>query len=456
MTNEFNPDPENIPANDCDVVVEVQNAVSTTTNDEDLDTTELYDVESYQRSDTAASTVNPTPETLSALTEEELRSILILLRQNNEKKWKEITEKTLSTYFKTANSLKKFVVKELIEITKFLNVQRKNKGIEMKTTGMLKADLINQLSHLVCDRSIIEKQVRKRVKLSQVPSLRDLSRRIVMSKQYPKQVLSIAYCQFQWPDRVAKWYASSHVQPSVDVVGLKDSFQPYYVPERNENGDFELFVYDKTHLGSNLRKALCLDKVQSISKKAWLDVAVKNPQVLNPTLLEVSEEGKIIDQMKERIARNMFSKEVETMMLQNGDEREAVFCKIIRESLYVADDKPGITAIDRCRYRLGLIKWLSEGVDFGSFPPYGARIKGLSYVLYEGLRSSMEAKLYLYAIAKKGTYCVRAPNTLCSESFFSTMQEMDPWGQGVLTTTGVEKHITDFTLVTAMKMKEGK
>ena len=68
----------------------------------------------------------------------------------------------------------------------------------------------------------------------------------------------------------------------------------------------------------------------------------------------------------------------------------------------------------------------------------------------------MEAKLYLYAIAKKGTYCVRAPNTLCSESFFSTMQEMDPWGQGVLTTTGVEKHIADFTLVTAMKMKEGK
>jgi hypothetical protein len=105
---------------------------------------------------------------------------------------------------------------------------------------------------------------------------------------------------------------------------------------------------------------------------------------------------------------------------------------------------------------MDLIKWLDEGVQFGEFPPFGARIKGLSYILYEGLRTSMEAKLYLYSLSKKGTYCVRAPNTLCSESFFSTMQEMDPWGQGVLSTNGVEKHITDFTLVTAMKMKEDK
>lgn len=68
----------------------------------------------------------------------------------------------------------------------------------------------------------------------------------------------------------------------------------------------------------------------------------------------------------------------------------------------------------------------------------------------------MEAKPYLFALSRKGTYCVRAPNTLCSESFFSSMQEMDPWGQGVLTTKGVEKHITDFTMVTAMKMKDDK
>ena len=106
--------------------------------------------------------------------------------------------------------------------------------------------------------------------------------------------------------------------------------------------------------------------------------------------------------------------------------------------------------------RMDLIDWLADGVEFGHFPPYGARIKGLSHILYEGLRTSMEGKLYLYAIAKGGTYCARAPSTLCSESFFSTMQEMDPWGQGILTTSGVEKHISDFTTITAMKMQEDR
>jgi hypothetical protein len=106
--------------------------------------------------------------------------------------------------------------------------------------------------------------------------------------------------------------------------------------------------------------------------------------------------------------------------------------------------------------RMDLIDWLADGVEFEHFPLYGARIKGLSHILYEGLRTSMEGKLYLYAIAKGGTYCARAPSTLCSESFFSTMQEMDPWGQGILTTSGVEKHISDFTTITAMKMQEDR
>ena len=118
----------------------------------------------------------------------------------------------------------------------------------------------------------------------------------------------------------------------------------------------------------------------------------------------------------------------------------------------MADDMPGISALQRCEKRLNLIRWLSDGIYFGHFPPYGASIKGMSHILYEGLRSSMESKLFLYAIAKGGTYCARSPSTLCSESFFSTMQEMDPWGQGILT-MGLEKHISDFTTITALKMQ---
>jgi len=152
----------------------------------------------------------------------------------------------------------------------------------------------------------------------------------------------------------------------------------------------------------------------------------------------------------------LFCKDVESRMREYCDIIEADFCKIVREGLYEADDMPGIPARARCEMRIELIKWLKQGVDFGDFPPHGAFIKGMSTTLYEGLRSSSEAKLYLYALARKGTYCVRGPNTLCSESFFSTMQEMDPWGQGILTAEGVEKHVSDFTTMTALKMSNDR
>lgn len=41
-------------------------------------------------------------------------------------------------------------------------------------------------------------------------------------------------------------------------------FEPYYVQKFDEEfDDFHVGVYDKTHLGTNLRKCLCLDKVKS-------------------------------------------------------------------------------------------------------------------------------------------------------------------------------------------------
>lgn len=75
--------------------------------------------------------------------------------------------------------------------------------------------------------------------------------------------------------------------------------------------------------------------------QSWVK-AKSHPDIINPTLLEVSEEGKILDQMKEQLARTMFSNSVEDQMMANGDLREAEFCKIIRNALYIADDQPGI------------------------------------------------------------------------------------------------------------------
>ena len=36
------------------------------------------------------------------------------------------------------------------------------------------------------------------------------------------------------------------------------------------------------------------------------------------------------------------------------------------------------------------------------------------------------------------------------------MQEMDAWGQGILMAEGIEKQISDFTTITAMKMNHDR
>ena len=118
------------------------------------------------------------------------------------------------------------------------------------------------------------------------------------------------------------------------IVGLENTLEPYYVPDKDPvTGEFELFVYDKTHLGSNLRKTICLDKVENTSKEAWICVSQSNPDILNPALIDVKEEGKILDQMKETLTRTMLSEEVEEIMLANGDNIEADFCNCSRSAL---------------------------------------------------------------------------------------------------------------------------
>ena len=416
----------------------------------ELDDTMPYDVQEMELVEGDNSESSQVSYGPSIICTSEIKRVLITA---NSKKWENVSEYKLKEHCSSAKSLQTFTVKELSEITKIVGSRL---GKRLKTYGMKKAELINQLSDTIADGSRLE-VTPTRVKSKSVCSLKTLAGRVIKKKEYPKQVLNIAYANFVWPDRVKQWHESASVNETVTIVGLENTLVPYYVPDKDpKTGDFELFVYDKTHLGSNLRKTICLDKIEGISKGAWVRVAQCKPLILNPAIIDVTEEGKILDQMKEKLTRTMLSEEVEETMIANGDTIEANFCAITRGALYEAEDIPGIPAVERCRKRLRLIEWLKSGVDFGDFPPYGAKIKGMSSILYEGLRSSNEGKLYLYALAKKGTYCARAPNTLCSETFFGSMQEMDPWGQGVLSTTGVEKHMSDFITVTAMRMDQNR
>ncbi|XP_053407926.1 uncharacterized protein LOC128559645 [Mercenaria mercenaria] len=442
---------ENVLSDDHMKEIEGQKASIVNEVDNLFDDTIEYDIEELLEIENQYTKAGTFPRRLE---NDELKIILQMLNQRRPKKWNSVSVEKLSEIMET--NMNVLTKEELLDVAKYLNITLKGTGKEVAVTKVKKSDLVEQLGKLL--KSTTKTQTTQRKKTTKNPKrLQDIAAGILIKASYPKQVLNIAYAEYIWPERVKLWKEKNRVAQTIMVKTETEemNFEPYYVPEFDENsGVFRIFTYDKTHLGTNLRKCMCLDKVRGISIQAWKHVSKARPDILHPSLVEVDDDGRILDQMKESLARSMVSKEVEQEMLEHGFGNEAEFCSVIREGLYVADDVPGISALDRCRKRISLMQWLDKGVDFSQFPPYGGRIKGLSHILYEGLRLSQEAKMYLYALAKSGTYCVRAPNTLCSESFFGTMQEMDPWGQGILSSSGVQKHISDFTTITAMKMDE--
>jgi hypothetical protein len=74
---------------------------------------------------------------------------------------------------------------------------------------------------------------------------------------------------------------------------------------------------------------------------------------------------------------------------------------------------------------------------FSRFPPYGAYIKDIPIVLYEGLLTNIERKIQLFPFTKQGSYNVRAIGSLDIENFFGTFQDLDPRGTGVLTPSDI-------------------
>ena len=85
-------------------------------------------------------------------------------------------------------------------------------------------------------------------------------------------------------------------------------------------------------------------------KDAWISVSETNLETLNHTLIEVAENGKILDKMKEKPACTMLSEEVDQIMMANGE----FLCNA--RSYLRGRGYHWNPAIDRCRKRLELIK----------------------------------------------------------------------------------------------------
>lgn len=153
----------------------------------------------------------------------------------------------------------------------------------------------------------------------------------------------------------------------------------------------------------------------------------------------------MIDVQDNGYARKTFSIEVEQAMRTKDFEAEADFCRLVRE-WYDAEDNPGISAENRAKAKLRFRDFLLEESHLDRFPPpYGGAVHGLPPVLFEGLVSSIDTSIQLYAICREGTYNQRAAQSLVNETFNGYLSELEPTKLGCPKATGIPRLMSTVT-----------
>ena len=255
-----------------------------------------------------------------------------------------------------------------------------------------KHELVSLLSECLGDGS---KSIKK-VKKMQVPTLRALTRKSV--QHLSKDILNSVYAEHIFPDKLSELYYASLFGSTIKMNQQEDILYPmwYPMPEFNEVVDHYLFfILDSYHQLCEARRLICQNGIPAagIKKENIHRVAKESGQ--NGCKLNVAIAIDLIDKQNVEFAKTTFSEKVVTELRNIGATKEAEFCQRMHD-WYKAEDEPALPVDMRCKSRLALRDWLLQDVDFSKFPPYGAYVKDIPIVLFEGLLTKIERKLQLF------------------------------------------------------------
>jgi hypothetical protein len=260
-------------------------------------------------------------------------------------------------------------------------------------------------------------------------TLSEMAKKILLSHKVSKQQLNIAYAEYIWPKRYSEWKANATIEESVKVEGTDYPPCWFSIPEfSTERSQLEVKAVDATHLFTRLRRHSIRGNIKGVNKAAWQKVARDGRTFLSPLMVD-----ELLDPMSVTMARTHFSETVEREMRRNGDISTADFVKDVR-MWWIANDDPGIPALERIDMRINLRQRLLSGFDVSSptFPPPSSYKDGVPLQLWEALLIDIDAKCQLYALALQKSYNVRAFSSMMGETFFSELTLQDSKGHGAV------------------------
>ena len=337
--------------------------------------------------------------------------IAILDHQNNvlHEKWKNKDVTFLKNYLQNVDRLKTLTINELNVIASVMKLT------DFKNP-MTKIQKLNKLSLALHLKKI--PVFYKTFESLQKIALESLLQTKQSCMSATKETLNAIFAVLVHPQRERKWMDDSTVKVE-NIIGIPARIKWFSYPcLSKKRKQLEPKCLDGEHMFVNARVKVCKDGMLGLSKKAWVDVAERYPDIISPSLVV-----DLIDKQSAANAKRTFCLEVETTMIKLGYVKEAEFCNIFR-NWYDAEDTAGIPSLERALKRLALRDYMLSNVDFSQYPPYGSHIRGMPRTMYEGLLQSIDTHIQLYAICKEGTYNQPAVSSLVNETFFGEMADM--------------------------------
>lgn len=331
-------------------------------------------------------------------------------------------------YFSSADKMNQaFTKNDLIDASTPVLEKLASRGINIRVSNT-KRDLVAKLSGVLGDGFILPGVSRKHKKSPR--PLCCLTKAVV--SKFPKDILVALLAENAFPERADSWRDNNPFGRKVNIEGLEYDGEWYSMPEYNSKIDNYLFmVLDSYHQLCGLRRLICQNGIpaRNIHRSAFVKIAEECET--NQCGLSTAMVCDLIDKQNAAFAQATFNTKVYEALIEIGAKDEAEVCMLIH-NWYRAEDESGISALDRCRYRLAFRDWLLKDVVFSKFPPHGAYARDIPIVLFDGLLTNIERKIQFFRFTKTGSYNVRAVGSLDIDNFFGTFQDIDPKGTGVI------------------------
>ena len=149
----------------------------------------------------------------------------------------------------------------------------------------------------------------------------------------------------------------------------------------------------------------------------------------------------ILDQQSVPFAHKIFSANVETIMKQNGDLKEANMVKMIR-NWYDACNEHAISVTDQIKYLIDMHNYLMEFYSYEHFPMNTSYVHNLPATTFQSIMQNISTRIHLYHLSKAKMYNHRSVSTLAVESLFSDLASLASNTNGVRMAANIPKHIS--------------